>query len=343
MAACTNKPLRHLRSRRAQLNDSKRPLLGGLVRLLAVKPRRSYALASVIVLMIMWGSTFVVTKAAMREIPPLTLGALRYLIAACVLVPVAIARGGLTRLPQPLPLVSLVLMGLSGIALFTIAFNYALVSGSASQGALIYALVPAAVALAAVLGLKEALSKRRIAGIILSVCGAALVVGSGQIDRASPNPLLGALCMLGAVIAWAYYTVIAKRLADADQVVVIACVSVIGTAMLLPFAAIELKHVPSPQPSVNGWLGALYLGAVASALAFIVYNRALRELDASLVGVFITLDPIVGVLTAVLFLRESLGVRQMLGGGVALVGMWLAASGTHGRSRRRDRNRAGKR
>jgi drug/metabolite transporter (DMT)-like permease len=48
--------------------------------------RRSYALASVIVLMIVWGSTFVVTKAAMQEIPPLTLAMLRYLVGIDELV-----------------------------------------------------------------------------------------------------------------------------------------------------------------------------------------------------------------------------------------------------------------
>ena len=60
--------------------------------------------------------------------------------------------------------------------------------------------------------------------------------------------------------------------------------------------------------------------------AFVVYGRALRELDASLVGAYVTLDPIVGVLTAVVFLGESLRGGQMLGGVVALTGMWLAAS-----------------
>lgn len=287
--------------------------------------RRAYALASVIALMIVWGSTFVVTKAAVREIPPLTLCALRFFIAAGILVPIAAARGGLESLPRPLPLMPLALMALTGIALFHIGFNYALVYGSASQGALVFALVPGAVAVAAVIGLKEGPSKRRIAGIALSVCGVALVVATGEDDGASPRPLLGALWMLGAVASWAVYTVIAKRLAAADQVVVIACASVGGTVMLLPLAGWELLHAPWPTPSLQGWVGVLFLGVVASAVAFVIYSRVLRELEASLVGAFLNLDPIVGVLTAFLFLGETLGAWQMLGGVVALAGMWLAS------------------
>jgi drug/metabolite transporter (DMT)-like permease len=275
--------------------------------------------------MIVWGSTFVVTKAAVQEIPPLTLCVLRFLIAACVLVPVAAARGGLALLPRPFPVAAIGLMSLTGVVMFQVGFNYAMAYGSASQGALVFALVPAAVAVAAVVGLGEAPSKRRIAGILLSVCGVALVVAGGERDGASPDPLLGAVCMLVAVAAWAGYTVIAKRLAGADQVVVIACVSVAGTAMLLPLGALELVRVPWTPPSLEAWLGVLFLGVIASAAAYLIYGRALRELDASLVGAYLNLDPIVGVLTAVVFLGETLGASQVGGGIIALAGMWLAS------------------
>jgi drug/metabolite transporter (DMT)-like permease len=291
--------------------------------------------------MFVWGSTYVVTKTVVREIPPLTLAVLRYLIAAGVLVPIAMRRGGLLRLPRPLPMAPLAWMGLTGIAILTVGFNYGLIYGSASQGALLYALTPAAVAIAAVFGLKETLSRRRIAGIILSIAGTALVVASGGTDRAGPRPLLGALCMVAGVVAWAQYTVIAKRLADADQVVVIACVSTLGMAMLLPFAAGELLEGALPRPTPAAWGGALFLGAVASAIAYVVYNLVLRELDASLVGAYFTLDPIVGVATAILFLGEELRWGQVVGGVIAIVGMWLAASDAAPRHQKRAGQRRG--
>jgi drug/metabolite transporter (DMT)-like permease len=292
----------------------------------AMISRRSYALAGLILVMTVWGITYVVTKAAVREIPPLTLAALRYLIAASVLVPIAMGRSGSMRLPRPASLAALAWMALTGIVILTVGFNYGLIYGSASQGALLYALSPAAVAIAAVLWLGETLSRRRIGGIILSVAGTALVVASGEIDRSASRPLLGALCMLAGIVAWACYTVIAKRLAGADQIVVIAWVSMIGMAMLLPLAAVELLQSPMPRPSLEGWLATLFLGAVASALAYVVYNVALRELDASLVGAYFTLDPLVGVATAILLLGEVLRGGQVAGGVIALAGMWLAAT-----------------
>lgn len=288
--------------------------------------RRSLAIVSLILLMVVWGSTFVITKAAAQDISPLTLAALRFLIAAAILMPVAIVRGDWQSLPKPLPLAALTGTALTGIAGFTIAFNYALVYGSASQGALIYSLLPAAVAIAAVLFLKEHLSKRRIAGIALSIVGVGLVAIGGEADRGSPQPLLGALWMVGAVLLWAGYTVFAKRLADADQVVTAALISLLGVLMLAPLALIELSAEPWRAPPLQAWGGVIFLGVVASALAYIVYGHALRELDASLVGAYINLDPIVGVITAVLFLDETLHTGQMIGGAIALVGMWLAST-----------------
>lgn len=288
--------------------------------------RRTRAIASAIGLMVVWGSTFAITKAAVVEIPPVTLSALRFLIAAAVLIPIVLARGGLANIPRPLPLGSLALMALTGVAIFHVGFNYALLYGSASQGAIVFALVPAAIALAAVTLLKERPSRRRIAGMVLSFAGVALVVAAGSGGASSPNPLLGALCMVLAVAVWAIYTVVAKRLAGVDQIFVIAATSAIGAAMLIPPAIVELWNRPLPNPTLRGWLGAIFLGVVASAIAFVVYSRILEELEASLVGVFMNLDPIVGVLIAVLFLVETLSLRQILGGVIAVAGMWLSAA-----------------
>ncbi|HEU4530048.1 MAG TPA: DMT family transporter [Steroidobacteraceae bacterium] len=288
--------------------------------------RRAWAIASVILLMVLWGTTFVVTKEAVREVPPLTLGFLRFFIAALVLLPIAFARGGLATLPRPLPLARLVWMGIAGIAVFSISFNYAMSYASASQGALIFALVPAAVLIAAMVGLGERPSRRRIVGIVLSICGVAIVVVAGKTGGSASHPVLGAFWMLVAVVAWAFYTVLAKKLEQADQIVVIALVSLVSLVLLLPAAAFEVARFGLPEPSPAGWLGTLFLGLFASALAYVWYSRALQQLDASVVGVYLNLDPIVGVITAVLFLGETLNGLQIAGGIAAFAGMWLAST-----------------
>ena len=96
--------------------------------------------------------------------------------------------------------------------------------------------------------------------------------------------------------------------------------------MLLPPAVIELSQQGWSNPSLTAWSSVIFLGVVASALAYIVYAFVLRELDASLVGTYTNLDPIVGVLIAVAFFGETLHSGQIVGGVLALVGMWLAST-----------------
>jgi drug/metabolite transporter (DMT)-like permease len=287
---------------------------------------RAVALAATVLLMVIWGTTYIVTKVAIREFPPLTLAFLRFLVTALVLLPFAISAGGLKRLPRPLPLGTLVSMALTGFVLYYVGFNCALEYGSASQGALIQALLPAAVALAAVIVLKERISRLRIAGIMLAVCGVALIVAGGKSDSASPNPLLGGLFMLGSVGVWALYTVQTKKVADWEPTVLLTTIASIGTVLQIPLVVWELAQRPEPLAvTMQGWASVVFLGAVASGFGLLIYNRALQVLDASLMGAYINLVPIVGVLTAVLFLGEALHGWQIVGALLALLGMWLAS------------------
>jgi drug/metabolite transporter (DMT)-like permease len=186
-------------------------------------------------------------------------------------------------------------------------------------------LTPAAVAIAAVIALKERLSRRRITGIALSVVGVLVVVATGARSASAPRPLLAAVAMLVVVAGWAVYTVVAKRVTSPDQVAVMTWVMGGGALILLPFASWELSRTGWPAVSTRGWIGIIFLGVVASGIAYLVYNWTLRHLEASVVGVLSNLDPIVGVLSAVIFLGEVLGPIQIVGGAAALAGMFLAS------------------
>jgi drug/metabolite transporter (DMT)-like permease len=289
-------------------------------------PTRAVAIGATLLLMVVWGTTYIVTKIAIQEFPPLTLAALRFLMAALVLAPFAIAAGGLKRLPRPLPIWTLTSMALTGFVLYYGAFNFALEYGSASQGALIQALIPAAVAIAAVIALKEPMSRQRIAGIVLAIGGVVLIVANGESDSASPNPLLGGFLMFASVAVWAVYTIQVKKLAHLEPAVLLTVIATIATLLQAPLVAFELARHPGPLAfSAQGWASAVFLGAIASGAGLLVYNRVLRVLDASLVGTYINLLPIVGVLCAVVFLGETLGSWQIVGAVLAIAGMWLAS------------------
>lgn len=272
--------------------------------------------------MTIWGSTFVVTKEVIGELPPFALGFGRVAIGALVLAPLAFARA---RRAPALPLRELAVLSFVGVAFYYVTFNLAMVYTSAVQGALVQSSIPAATALIAVLWFREQATLARWIGIALSVAGV-LIVFSGSANAGASNALLGNLLMFTTVLAWGLYTSLAKRAAHIDPIVVTACIMAMGAAMLAPIAAYELSTHGWPQLSIKGWGGLAFLGVFASGVAYVMYNDALRHMDAGQAGAFTNLIPIIGVVTGVAVLGETLTVRAIIGGVVVMIGVWVANS-----------------
>ncbi|RPH47276.1 MAG: hypothetical protein EHM84_08305, partial [Lysobacterales bacterium] len=254
------------------------------------------------------------------ELPPFAIAFARVAIGALVLAPFAVVRH---RREARLPWRALTLLALIGVAFYYIVFNLALKHTSAVQGALVQSSIPAATALVAVLWLREYASVMRWLGIALSIVGVLIVFSGSAADR-SQNALLGNLLMFASVLAWGVYTSLAKRVAGFDAVVITACIMGIGAAMLAPIAAYEFIGSGAPTLSAKGWAGLIYLGAMASGAAYMLYNDALKHMDASQAGAYTNLIPIVGVITGVAVLGETLTLRAVIGGVVVMIGVWIA-------------------
>jgi drug/metabolite transporter (DMT)-like permease len=279
-----------------------------------------------LVTMVIWGSTFVVTKGINDQVPPFTLAFVRVAIGALVLLACAWvrqARGGSHTRWSSLPWGTMVTMGLIGVVLYYAVFNYSLMYTSASQGALVQSCIPAMTALVAVVWLREHASALRWSGIVLSMVGILIVFSGADVESGSGS-LLGNVLMFASAVLWGVYTSMAKRVATYDAIQVTAGIIGAGALMLLPLAGFEIAAAGMPSVNTQGWLGMAYLGAGASGLAYMMYSAALKHMDASEAGVYTNLIPIVGVVMGVM-LGEPLSLRAIIGGLVVLVGVWMTS------------------
>ena len=279
-----------------------------------------------LVTMVIWGSTFVVTKGVNEQVQPFTLALVRVAIGAVVLLGCALirqARGGSHSPWSSLPWGTIISMGLIGVVLYYAVFNYSLVYTSASQGALVQSCIPAMTALVAVVWLREHASAMRWAGIALSMVGVLIVFSDADAESGSGS-LLGNVLMFISAVLWGIYTSMAKRVATYDPLQVTAGIISVGAVMLLPLAAFEVGAAGRPSIDLQAWFGMAYLGAGASGLAYMMYSAALKHVDASEAGVYTNLIPIVGVITGIM-LGEPLSARAIIGGVVVLVGVWLTS------------------
>jgi drug/metabolite transporter (DMT)-like permease len=240
-----------------------------------------------------WGGSFAVTRVAVREMGPLMLALARFILASLVLWPVVRRRAGGMRVLRE-DRRAFVLLGLTGVTIYFAFENVGLVFTSASHGALIVATIPLVTALAEGVRLRRRPRAPVMAGFAVALAGVALVVGDGL--SAGDASLIGDFLMFGAVAAWTGYTFLVRRLsARYDGLVVTQGAMLTGTATLIPLALIETVFIPPRWPSAGAWGAVIFLGLICSALAYLVWNRAIVRLGVTVTGSLLYGIPLAGV------------------------------------------------
>jgi len=287
--------------------------------------QRNKAIVQVIFVIVIWGSSFSITRSVMGRLPPFFFAFMRFSVATLSLLFYWFLQRRKITWPDKLPWFTLFCMGLTGVTFFYIFFNWSLLYTNASTGAMLQGFIPACIVLLAVIFLGEKISVRQLLGIIVSLVGVVLV-SSGSVPAAiGDRPLLGNFLMIVSVISWAIYTILSRKTAQIHPLIVTSIISVIGTVLLIPAVLVESRGQVWPVMSGMDWLSTLYLGILASAIGYFLYNRALEHLTASQVGIFLNLDPVVGAVIAVVVLKESIGLWQIAGVVLILGGVWWSS------------------
>lgn len=275
--------------------------------------------------MLVWGGTFTSARILGNELDPAVSAFLRFFIASFVLLVLLIYKEG--RLPriaqsQWLPLLG---MGVTGIALYNLLFFYGLVHAEASRGSLITATNPMITALGAAMIFKERFTVIRIAGFIVCLLGAVLIISRGNISSLFLNGVgTGELAFIGCAFSWAAYTLIGRFIgAQMSSLAVITYASCFGTVLLF-FAALqtglseEVAHI-----TVKSFLNLLYLSILATVIGFVWFQDGVKILGASKAAVFIYFMPVSAVFWAWLILGEQITPVLLLGAVLVILGVYL--------------------
>jgi drug/metabolite transporter (DMT)-like permease len=276
-----------------------------------------------------WGGVYVVSKYVLGYIPPMTLLVIRLVIAGLIFGTLAIA--GRRERVAPRHRWLLVSLGLVG---FTISLGlqfWGTSLSNAHNGGLITSASPAFIALFAVWLLKERLTRPQVIALGLATLGVLAVVGpeSGNSAAALENPHLwaGNLCLIGAAITWALYTVLGKMATQHySSLTVSLWATLTGLLFTAPvagfteFAAVNLQAVPT-----LAWWGVAYVGIVSTAIAFYLWVKGFSLLDAATGSLFFFAQPLVAAVLGALLLGEQLHWYFFTGGALIFAGLALSA------------------
>lgn len=270
--------------------------------------------AVLVLITLVWGTTFAVVKEALLDIPAPLLLALRFGVAALLLVWVKPQRRAL------LPGVVLGLLGFAGFATQTLGLEVT----TASKAAFITALSVILTPLASAFWFRNRVPPKAFFAGALALLGLGLmtltsvegVSGSGGINT-------GDLWILGTALAYALYIVYLGEVAREHSALVLASVQLWVMAGLAWFWALpELGALREVAPETL--LAILYLGIIATALVAVMQAWAQRVVPAYLAALIFVLEPVFAALFAYLMLGEALGVVGWLGGGLVVLAMLIS-------------------
>ncbi len=275
---------------------------------------------------VLWGGTFIAGRVISAHLPPATAGFIRFVFATLALLAALHFTEGLraiTRITRR-QLLGTMALGATGIFIYNLLFFTALSVLPAGRTSLIIALNPVVTLLIAAALLGDRLSATRWVGVALALLGVWVVVTRGDLSQIAQSLGKGELSMFGAVCAWAVYTLLGRKLLQGlSPVLATLWAAIWGTLFLGLLALRDIPHVHAASFTPEVWAGLVFLGVFGTAVAFVWYYEGIRQLGAARTVVFNNLVPIFGVLLGWLILGEALSVSLLVGGVMAVGGVFL--------------------
>jgi drug/metabolite transporter (DMT)-like permease len=272
--------------------------------------------------MIMVGANVAVAKHLADALPIVLILGLRCLITSAVLLPLMLWRDGAIR-PAPRVLLNFLLQALFGTVLYNVALLTGLRLTTALEGGLVLATIPAVVALGSAIWLRERITARGWASVVLASVGMAAVV-LARSPGGEGGSVLGSAFIFLAVCGEAAYVLLAKRSVGALPLLSASFWMQAFSALLILPAWIPVACAASrlADPALLALL--IFHALTSSLLAVLLWYGGLRRAPAGTAGVFTAFLPATAAVTAILFLGEEPAPAHGLGFLLLLASMILA-------------------
>jgi drug/metabolite transporter (DMT)-like permease len=306
--------------------------------------RRSIALG-MLVLYLVWGSTYLAIAVAVDTIPPFLMAGARFLLAGFVLLAIIGLRGGEdVRRPTRREWRDTIIVGalLLGGGMGMVAWGEQTIPSGIA--ALLIALLPVWVALLGALFLHERLPRLAVVGIVVGFVGVGILVGPTALGQTGALDAAGLAAILISPIAWSSGSLFASHRARLPRHPLVATGTqmLAGGVVLMGMAAItgEFGRFDPTIVTPASILAFLYLAIIGSLLAFTVYGWMLRVAPLPLIATYAYVNPVVAVILGALILQEPVDLRTIVAGAVivgavALIvtarGRMRAPTADHGR------------
>ena len=257
--------------------------------------------------MFVWGLAWPVGRFLVKDLPPVSIAAIRYVIVVPVLFAILWYREGSIKIERSwIP--TLVVMGVLNTTLYQIFFLYGVKYAAASDDSLVIGIGPVLIVVLASFVLKERLTGTKILGFASGLAGIIIISVLSPTTQVLNRPL-GVTLVFGGATVYALYTVILRRFIARNRtnnhgpvqssLSILSWISLFGWFFLIPFSLLEAPW--NYTWDAVSWLGILYLAILSTVVGYFLYIEGVSKIGAGRAGIFGNLVPVFGVLTSYFF------------------------------------------
>lgn len=268
-------------------------------------------LALLVLLSTLWGASYTFIKIGVETIPPITLIAVRTLIAGLILLGVLYLRG------LKLPVGVAIWRRFALQAILNSAIPFTLIARAersidAGLAVILNSLTPIfAFLLTALITRHEEVTSRKLFGVAAGLAGACLIIGLQALNGLGTQ-LWAQLAMVAATVCYGAAAITGKGFRGMDPMVPAAGSLIAGAMMLIPLSLV-IDHPWTLVPSMRSWLALLGLSVFSTALAFAIYFRLLQTLGSVGATAQAYLRVPIGVAIGVIALGETVTTTAGIG------------------------------
>jgi drug/metabolite transporter (DMT)-like permease len=270
---------------------------------------------------LVWGSSFLWIKVAVREIGPATLVGFRLLIGLLgLLAVVAVRRPSFPSDRRTLAI--LAILGISNTALPFVLISWGEQYIDSAIASILNGTVPLfTIVIAHLLLSDDRITVPRIIGLVAGFLGVVVLMSRDLEDGARAGSVLGQLAVLAAAVSYAGSSVFARRNLRQVDPVIQAFLPLIS-ADLMAWVAALVSEAPLQIPRLPiTWVALAWLGLLGSCLAYLLYFHLLHAVGPTRATMVTYVFPVVGVILGVAFLNER--ADWHLWAGVVLIALGI--------------------
>lgn len=278
---------------------------------------RAYIAISIVT--ILWAINFTVGKLGTAEIDPLFIASFRIIVTGLLFYAFLPAEDRKIRAGDWKAILPL---AVTGIAANHICFASGIKLTTPSHSAIIHALIPVFVSVVAWIVIKERMTSRSMAGMVLAV-GGTLIVVLGASRTEFQGTMLGDLITTCGITAFSIYTVFGRRvMASMDSRRAVTLAFLFASPVMLPFLVWSGLRQDWSQVTMRGWSALAYMLICANMICYLLHSYALSRLRAGQVAAFTSLQPAIAIGVSILA-GYAASTSLLVGSGVTLAGVVL--------------------